>query len=527
MGLGFEIGDLPRPVIRYGVGLWRRRWTVAVIVWVVALAGLFALWLVPDQYASRASVYVQTETVLDPVMNGVTARPNYEKRVEVMKLQLLTRPNVEEIIYRSGLDKQIKTTSPRDRRAAMEQMIDWVGGAIKISSPEEMYFIIDYQNSDPSMARNVVDSALNLLIEQDLGAAMSENQEAKKRLDAEIAAFDERLTAKEREVAAFRRANAEELAAVEGDSRDRSLMEAELSRVTDELALAERRVATARALLGSARSTTGSAELEKLNVELAALRSQYQENYPDIAVVKARIAELEAEGASGRPSDPEYRRLQAELRAAQDIAAGLADRQKRLRTDLDNLAVTIGQAPRVVADLQRIERDYEQTRKNYEELIERRDRLSITANLGAGREGVKYKVFERPEASLIPATQNLRIAMVGGVVLGALGAGVAAAFLLTWMQKSFTQTSELQTAFGLPVLGALSEVRSQEVMAMRRRDLTRLALAGAALVMVGAGYVWWEIIRLPTIAADGASTADITEDFSKAIATGDGSEERL
>ncbi len=514
MGLGFDIADLPRPIIRYGVGLWRRRWTVAATIWAAALLGWFALWLVPDQYASSAVVYVQTESVLDPVMNGVTARPNYEKRVEVMKLQLLTRPNVEEIIYRSGLDKELTAKNPRQRQAQKEQLIDWVASEITITSPQEMYFDIDYKNSDPEIARNVVDAALNLLIEQDLGASISENEDARKRLDAEIATFDGRLTAKEQEVAAFRRMHGEELAGAEGNDRRRDLMEADLSRVTDELALAERRVATARSLLGSSQSTSSNVELEKLMVELAALRSQYQENYPDIQAVKARIAQIESEGSNARPSDPEYKRLAAELRAAQDIAAGLADRQKRLRSDLDSLAVTLGQAPRVVADLQRIERDYEQTRKNYEELIERRDRLSITANLGAGSQGVEYKVFERPQASLIPASQQFRVMLIAGVSLMAIGAGIASAFLLTWMQKSFTQSSELQTAFGLPVLGALSEIRSEAVINERKRDIKRLALAGAALVFVAALYIYWEVVRLPAVALDGAATASISEDLA-------------
>lgn len=515
MASAFDIADLPKPIIRYGVGLWRRRWTVATITWLAALAGWFALWLMPDQYASRAQVYVQTENVLDPVMNGVTARPNYEKRVEVMRLQLLTRPNVEEIIYRSGLDKEVTATDPREKQAQMEKLIDWVAGEVSITSPQEMYFVIDYKNSDPTIARNVTDAALNLLIEQDLGASFTENEEARKRLDAEIAAFDDRLSAKEQEVAAFRRQHAEELASVDGASRGREMMESELSRVTDELALAERRVASSRALLNSTASTTGGTELDRLLVELATLRSMYQENYPDIEALKARIAQLQSGGANDLPSNPEYKRYAAELRAAQDIASGLADRQKRLRADLDALAFTIGQAPSVVADLQRIERDYEQTRKNYEELIERRDRLSITANLGAGSQGVEYKIFERPAVSLIPASQQFRVMLIAGVSLLALGAGLAAGLILTWMQKTFTQSSELQASFGLPVLGALSEIRSDDVMTERKRDVLRLGFAAAALAAVAAFYVYWEVVRLPAVSLDGAATASLSDEIAE------------
>jgi polysaccharide chain length determinant protein (PEP-CTERM system associated) len=509
MVLKFEIADLPPQVIRYGAGLWRRRWTVAIVAALTALFAWFALWLIPDQYASRAQVYVQTETVLDPVMTGVTARPNYERRVEVMRLQLLTRPNVEEIILRSGLDREIKAKDPRERSAQMERLIEWVAGQITITSPQELYFVIDYKNSDPAIARNVVEAALNLLIEQDLGASLTENEEARNRLDAEIAAFDERLTAKEQEIANFRRMNAEELSLVEGQGRSRQLMEAELSRVTDELAVAERRVATARSLLSQTAATSSGAELDRLMVELAGLRSQYNEDYPDIQVLKARIAQLQSGAGSQLPDNPEYKRLFAELRAAQDVASGLADRQRRLKADLEALAFTLGQGPRVVAELQRIERDYEQTRKNYEELLERRDRLSITANLGAGSQGVEYKVFERPAASLVPSSPP-RLVLIALATLGALGAGLGAGIFLTWLQKTFTQGAELQTAFGLPVLGALSEIGSDAVLAERRRDLKRLALGAAGFAAVFAFYVYWEVFRLPTVAADGPQAASFS-----------------
>ncbi|MFN0025398.1 MAG: XrtA system polysaccharide chain length determinant [Parvularculaceae bacterium] len=516
MALKFEIADLPPPVIRYGVGLWRRRWTVATVAAMTALIGWAALWLIPDQYASRAQVYVQTETVLDPVMTGVTARPNYERRVEVMRLQLLTRPNVEEIILRSGLDREITASDPRERSAQMERLIDWVAGQIAITSPQELYFVIDYKNSDPSISRNVVEAALNLLIEQDLGASLTENEEARQRLDSEIAAFDERLTAKEQEIAAFRRLNAEELALVEGNDRRRELMEAELSRVTDELAVAERRVATARSLLGSTAATSSGTELDRLMVDLAGLRSQYNEDYPDIQALKARIAQLQESATSELPSNPEFKRLSAELRGALDSAGGLGDRQKRLKADLEALAFTIGQGPRVIAELQRIQRDYEQTRKNYEELLERSDRLSITANLGAGSQGVEYKIFERPKVSLVPSSPP-RLVLIALATLGAIGAGLGAGVFLTWLQKTFTQGAELQTAFGLPVLGALSEIGSDAVVAVRQRDLRRLSLGAAVFAAMLGVYIYWEVFRLPSIAPDGAASASLPAAYANRL----------
>ena len=107
----FNFSDLPQPIVRYGVGLWRRRWTVVAFAWLTALACWLAVWLIPDSYEARAQLFVQTENILQPVMGDVTASPDYERRVQVVKRSLLTRPNVEEIIYRAGLDQSIDASS--------------------------------------------------------------------------------------------------------------------------------------------------------------------------------------------------------------------------------------------------------------------------------------------------------------------------------------------------------------------------------------------------------------------------------
>ena len=240
----FQFSDLPAPIIRHVNGLWRRRWLVIAAVWFVALAGWFAVWLLPDKYESRAHVYVQTETILEPVLNGFTARPDYSRRVEVMRLQLLTRPNVEEIILRSGLDETIEAGTDLEWRKKMEGLVNWVSSEIKIESPRDMYFVISYKNSDPEVSRAVVDAVLNMLIEQDLGASLSENEAARRRLNLQIEEFEEKLTANERAVAAYRREHATELAGSQGTTRNRDLKENELTRVGDELARTKGRILT-------------------------------------------------------------------------------------------------------------------------------------------------------------------------------------------------------------------------------------------------------------------------------------------
>lgn len=507
-GAVFDLADLPRPLIRYGVGLWRRRWAALAVAWGLALIGWFGVWLLPDKYESRAQVFVQTDTILQPVMTGVTAQPNYERRVEVMRQQLLTRPNVEEVVYRSGLDKTIKARSDIERRVKMEKLIDWVAGQIRIDSPQEMYFTIAYRYGDREIARNVVDAVLNLLIEQDLGASLQEKEEARRLLDAEIARFEERLTAREREVAEFRRTHAEELAVIEGNARQRELREHDLSRLRDEIAREEGRAAALRSVLATTPRASSGVELDNLKVRLAQLRSQYNENYPDIRVIEAQIRELEKSPASALPVNPEHRRIAADLAAVEGAAQGLRAAETRARAELAALAVTIGEAPEVEAAFQQIVRDYEQTRKSHEELLERRDRLALTSSLGAGGRGVEYRIFERPAAALTPAAPP-RLLLILGVLVLAIAGGAAATALLTHLARTFTQTEDLADAFGLPVLGAVGMVQTPLTRELARKDRLRFAAAGGALAMFALGYIYWEVLRLPSETAGAAQTASL------------------
>ncbi len=508
----FDFSDLPQPIVRYGVGLWRRRWTVVAFAWLTALVCWLGIWLIPDSYESRAQLFVQTENILQPVMGDVTASPDYERRVQVVKRSLLTRPNVEEIIYRAGLDKTIEASSPIEREVKMAGMIDWIASLITIESPQPMYFQITFAYGDPQVSSDVVAAVLDLFSEQDLGASLQENENAKQKLELQIENFEAKLAAKDQEVARFRRENAAELAIIAGNQRRQNQLDADISRVGDSLAVAKRTVGTLTTLLAATPRTSSGGELEEMKVQLAQLRSQYLENHPDIVGLKARIAELEDSASGALPDNPDYIRVRNELRAAQDQAAGLAEREAKLRSELEALSFTIAQAPAVEAALQRIVRDYEQTQKSYENLVQSRDRLDLTTSLGPGSRGVDYNVLERPTPAYKPSSPPRMLLIVGSTLL-AFGVGAAAALAFTLLDKTFTQTSELQEAFGLPVLGAVSEVKSVAVKQSRRLDFAKLAVASLALFALCGAYVYWDVLRLPTDRlAPEAETAAIVVD---------------
>ncbi|MBT8472961.1 MAG: hypothetical protein KJN99_10190, partial [Marinicaulis sp.] len=168
----------------------------------------------------------------------------------------------------------------------------------------------------------------------------------------------------------------------------------------------------------------------------------------------------------------------------------------------------VTESPAVVAEVQQYERRYDAVLKTYEQLIERRDRLNLTENLGPAGRGVEYQVFERPERALVPVDPPRFFFSLCVFVLAPL-AGIGAAVLMTFIDKSYSQAEELREAFGLPVLGAISEVSSEVVNLARRRDAVRLVSAAFGLLLVGALFTYMSVFRLPAELDDAGKSASL------------------
>ena len=437
----FDISELPRPLIRYGVGIWRRRWIIVAIAWLTAFAGWLAIAFLPDKYESRAHVFVQ-EAIVDPLLKDVAARPNYEQRIDALRVSLLTFPNVEEMVYRAKLDATIDATNSLDRQAQLENIVKNVASGIRIGIPQDNYLILRYAHEDPTIARNVVDAAVNILIEQDLGASLRQSQISEEKLRVTIADYDELLAEQETEIAQYRRIHAGELADSLSTEQSRERRNEQLEEIIDSKSQVSLRIETLRARLAVTPRVTTGGELGQLQVELSQLRSQYNDNYPDIQNILSRIERLESDDAL--PDNPEYKRIQAELAGARDTLRALTVRQDRIRAEIESEAVIVGQAPAVVAELQRLQRSLSETQTTHRALIASRDALALRRTLdNTGQGGLDYQVIERPRKALVP-NDPPRLILIVGVFFLAFGAGGGLALLLAFLDRTYTQIGDLE-----------------------------------------------------------------------------------
>ncbi len=72
-------------------GMWHRRWIGLAAAWIVAIVGVTAVLRIPDRYEASARVYVDTQTLLRPLMEGLSIQPNIDQQVVLPSRTLISR----------------------------------------------------------------------------------------------------------------------------------------------------------------------------------------------------------------------------------------------------------------------------------------------------------------------------------------------------------------------------------------------------------------------------------------------------
>src|SRR5690242_3320221 len=112
--------ELVRHAMQIARGMWRFRWPALIMAWVVAVVGVIVVFKIPDQLEASARIYVDTQSILKPLMAGLTVQPNVEQQVSMLSRTLISRPNVEKVIRMADMD--LKTESKVEQEALITRL---------------------------------------------------------------------------------------------------------------------------------------------------------------------------------------------------------------------------------------------------------------------------------------------------------------------------------------------------------------------------------------------------------------------
>ncbi len=173
--------EIVRQITSVLTGMWKFRWPGLIVAWVVSIVGVIVVFKIPDQYEASARIYVDTQSILKPLMAGLTVQPNVEQQVGMLSRTLISRPNVEKLIRMADLDLK------SDSKIEQEALVDRLTKEIQIrNTGRDNLYSLAFRDSDQEKSKRVIQSLVSIFVESSLGASRKDTDSAKTFLNEQI-----------------------------------------------------------------------------------------------------------------------------------------------------------------------------------------------------------------------------------------------------------------------------------------------------------------------------------------------------
>ncbi|HTN14033.1 MAG TPA: XrtA system polysaccharide chain length determinant [Sphingomonadaceae bacterium] len=470
--------------------VWNRRWLALAVAWALCLAGWLAVAMFPNSYESKARIFVQLDDVLAQQIGiGSGSR---KKDIERVTQTLTSAVNLEKVVRSTRLGETV--TTPRQMEAAVEKLAK----TITVKSTEENLFEISAESgrsdlsdgANAQLAQDVVQKLIDIFREQNLGGSRGEMRDTIDFLDQQLADRQKQLEKAEQERLAFEASHPEMIGGAAAISQKLESTRAELRSVEADLAAAQSALAAVDGQLAGTPRTmvvpgqVGGAQgaLMQAEANLADMRARgLTDNHPDVVSIEKQIASLRQQAAkqgnAGGIPNPAYSSLQS-IRAERTAnVQALQSRKAALNSEIMQFTANQSLEPGVAAEAQRISRDYEVLREQYDKLLKDREELRLRGQVETERNAVKFEVIDPPTTPRSPSAPNRPLLLLGVLMMG-IGAGAGAGWGIAQLRSSFATAGKLETTFDLPVIGTISHVTTEASRLLKARRL-KLFAAGA------------------------------------------------
>lgn len=495
-------------------GIWKYRWHAIVTIWLVAAAGAVKVATLPDDYQTTARVFVDTQSILKPLLAGMTTVLNVEQQVSIMSRTLLSQPNVERVMRMVDLD--ISAQTARDHEIQLDELM----GRIKIGGTSSYdIYTISYNNKNPRLVRDVVQSLLTIFVEGSFKGKSGEQQKAVKFIDDQIAVYESKLVEAENLLKQFKLKNSLLLPRQGIDyngqllnstdalnSARLELLEAEQARnVIAGQINGDEPIVGAESEPGDIENPEIDSRIAAINKNLDLLRMQYTELHPDIIAAKRLVAQLEARkveeskrkpvgGDPGKNVSPMLQQLKVTLAEADAHVASIKARVLEYTQRNERLRQQSNAVPEVESELSQLNRDYLINKENYEKLVGRREAAKLSGDLSSTTDMMSFKIIDPPTVPLTPVGPN-RPLLFSAVLGGAVLTGAAVALLISQVRPTFLSPGELREATGLSVLGTVAMNWTPAELIRRKRGQAGFSAAFGALLLAYGAVMTVSLLR--------------------------------
>ncbi|WP_394221219.1 XrtA system polysaccharide chain length determinant [Alteromonas gracilis] len=495
-------------ILDYVKGVWIKKRYVIIFSWLLCPIGFLYVASLPDIYSSKAQVFVDTRSVLQPLLKGLAIQTNPDQEIQMMAKTLLSRSNVEKIARESDLDI---TTQNEDQ---FDDLVNRLSSNIKLTKTgRDNIYNISYSNQSPNTAQRVVQETLDLFVEGALGNNRKDTDTAGRFLDEQIAEYESRLSEAEQRLANFKRQYNDILPLAGTYYSNLQTLNNELEATRLQIKQTQQQVDSLNKQIGNVKrsdsfsvtnqdepvlQTRYDARIKSLEETLDNLSLRFTDLHPDVIETKALLESLESSRDkeieaflnadsedTSQPLSELNREIKLEASRLESQIASLRVKDSDLQRKIAELESKVDLIPQIEAESSALNRDYDVTQRKYEELLSRKESADLSRRADVSAEDLQFRIIEPPLLPKRPSGPN-RIIFYTVVLIIGFGVGIGVAFLISQLNPILIRPKQLLNVSDYPIWGTVTHLNIEQINKKNRlRLLVFLLSSGTVLAMYG------------------------------------------
>lgn len=461
-GLGIYPGEIFAMLYR------RRYWLIAPVILSLLISVLLIV-LQEPMYRSSATLLIDTQTIPTSVIASPLTNIANE-RIGKIGQQIKSRDSLTALIARHGLYREEREAIALPdvlelmRRAISVELVGADQGAS--GQGNTIAFTLSFTYKNARVARAVTTDLTRMFQVEDKRFRTTQATGTAAFLGRRADELQRQLTGlenKRRDIEARYAGALPDQVALNAQAG--SALRAELSRIDSETqGLGQQNsLLAARANETASAPTAGLDALRRAEERLDQLSATYSDSYPEVIAMRSAVERQRASlhrSNAGRGTNV----IEQELAASHMRIATLAGRRSQLVSTISDMEHRAAQAPQASYELNMIERDYDNIKRQYESLREKQLDAHVAANLQSEDKGERFSVVDEPSLPHESLEPKPFLILLGGAMTGA-ALGIAGIISYELLCGNIHGEGTLTRVMGEPPMGVIPTMAPEKRLA--------------------------------------------------------------